>query len=71
MGGDQAQIARQVGFAPSSVSREIRQHDVAEVGHRAHWAQSRADDAGKRRGRCRATHDGVDPQCRLWRAYGQ
>lgn len=71
MGWDQAQIALQVGFAPSSVSREIRQHDVADVGYRAYWAQSQADDAGKRRGRCRATHDGVDSRYWRWRAYSQ
>jgi IS30 family transposase len=34
---DQAQIARLVGFAPCSISREIRRHHVADVGYRAYW----------------------------------
>ena len=57
-GLDQAQIARLVGFAPCSISREVRRHHVADVGYRAYWAQSQADAAGKRRGRPRKLREG-------------
>jgi IS30 family transposase len=57
-GLDQAQIARLVGFAPCSISREIRRHHVADVGYRAYWSQSQADGASKRRGRPRKLREG-------------
>lgn len=60
-------IARKVGFLPCSIGREIRRHSVADVGYRAHWAQARADDAARRKGRHRKLDEGPlwDQTCRL------
>ena len=63
----QGVIAERIGFSSSSVGREIRRHSVADIGYRAHWAQSRADDAGRCKG-CRRKFDAGplwDEVCRL------
>jgi len=63
----QGVIAERIGFSSSSVGREIRRHSVADIGYRAHWAQSRADDAGRCKGRRRKLDAGPlwDEVCRL------
>lgn len=63
----QGVIAERIGFSSSSVGREIRRHSVAEIGYRAHWAQSRADDAARCKGRRRKLDAGLlwDEVCRL------
>jgi transposase, IS30 family len=62
----QAAIAKQLGYSSCSIGREITRYSVAEVGYRAYWAQARADDAAKRKGRHRKLNDGPlwDETCR-------
>jgi len=62
----QGVIALKLGFLSCSIGREIRRHSVADIGYRAHWAQARADDAARRKGRRRKLDDGPlwDETCR-------
>jgi transposase, IS30 family len=62
----QGLIARRIGFSSCSVGREIARYSTAEVGYRAAWAQARADDAARRKGRHRKLDDGPlwDETCR-------
>ena len=59
-------IARNVGFSTCSIWREVRRYSVADIGYRAHWAQARADDASRRKGRHRKLDAGPlwDETCR-------
>lgn len=59
-------IARGVGFSSCSIGREIKRYSVIDVGYRAHWAQARADDAARRKGRHRKLGAGPlwDETCR-------
>jgi transposase, IS30 family len=63
-------IASGVGYSTGAVGREIRRHSVVDLGYRAHWAQSRADDAARCKGRRRKLEDGPlwDEVCRLLKA---
>jgi len=63
----QGVIALAVGYSTGAVGREIKRHSVDDVGYRAYWAQSQADDAGRRKGRQRKLDDGPlwDEVCRL------
>jgi transposase, IS30 family len=65
-GLSQSIIALQVGFASCSIGREVRRYSVADIGYRAHWAQARADDASRRKGRHRKLDTGPlwDETCR-------
>ena len=62
----QGVIARGTGFSSGSVGREIKRYSVIDVGYRAHWAQARADDAARRKGRHRKLEPGPlwDETCR-------
>lgn len=53
-----AAIARAIAYSPSALSREIKRHWVEGVGYRGHWAQMRAADAGRRKGRSRKLAEG-------------
>ena len=53
-----AEIARKLGRNRSTVSREIRRHQVAGVGYRSFWANSRSIDASRRKGRRGKLRDG-------------
>ena len=53
-----AEIARKLGRNRSTVSREIRRHQVAGVGYRSFWANSRSIDASRRKGRRSKLRDG-------------
>ena len=46
-----AELARRLGRARSTVSRELWRHRVADVGYRSFWAHSRSIDASRRKGR--------------------
>ena len=53
-----ATIARSIGYSRSALSRELRRHRVDEIGYRAHWAQMRAVDSSRCKGRKRKLKDG-------------
>ncbi len=53
-----AQIAKHIGYSPSALSRELKRHRVDDMGYRAHWAHSRSQDTGRRKGRKRKLADG-------------
>ena len=53
-----AQIAKHIGYSPSALSRELKRHWVDEIGYRAYWAQMRAIDARRCKGRKRKLTDG-------------
>jgi IS30 family transposase len=59
-------IAQKVGFRSCSIGREVRRYSTPGVGYRAYWAQARADDAAKRKGRKRKLEAGPlwDETCR-------
>ena len=63
----QGKIALGAGFSTCSIGREIKRYSVTDVGYRAHWAQARADDVARRKGRHRKLADGPlwDETCRL------
>lgn len=58
LGWKAARIARCLGYTAGTIGREIRRHSVTGVGYRAHWAQSQADDASRRKGRPRKLQEG-------------
>ena len=62
----QGVIARGAGFSSCSIGREIKRYSVTDVGYRAHWAQARAEDAARRKGRHRKLEPGPlwDETCR-------
>jgi transposase, IS30 family len=51
LGSSQAELAKQIGYSASTLSREIKRHTVGGINYRAYWAQSQAKDASKRKGR--------------------
>ena len=53
-----AQIARQIGYDRSTLSRELKRHLVDDIGYRAYWAESRSRDTSRRKGRKRKLADG-------------
>lgn len=53
-----AEIARLTHRHRSTIGREIKRHQVDEIGYRAHWAQSQARDASRRKGRRSKLADG-------------
>ena len=53
-----ARIARGVGYSRSALSREIKRHRADDMGYRAHWAQMRAVDSSRRKGRKRKLEEG-------------
>ena len=53
-----ARIARGVGYSRSALSREIKRHRAEDIGYRGHWAQMRAVDTSRRKGRKRKLGEG-------------